>query len=186
MPTTIRLTGHDAIRYAEIHGVALHKYTDPIEKAREELSIEEARQVAAEDPSLIWVDANIYEIRLPEACYEPRRTLGGGTVRDVVPYEGATAYVTDGFRYGIQYEDGYVDWLGNDPVRAFGEDVVGFYGTDYATYYVSSSGRIWLVQSDEDDPATLPREIDRWNYEAVPCDDLVGSDYPELLRGVEE
>ena len=129
--------------------------------------------------------ADIYEIRLPEACYEPRRTLGGGEVRDVVPYEGAVAYVTDGSRYGIQYEDGHVDWLATNPVAAFGEGVVGFYGTDYATYYVSSSGRIWLVQSDEDDPATLPREISTWNWDAVPCDDLVGADWPDLLQGVE-
>jgi len=130
--------------------------------------------------------AEIHEIRLPDSFYAPRRTLGGGEVRDVVPYEGAVAYVTDGSRYGIQYEDGHVDWLGSDPVSAFGEAVVGFYGTDYATYYVAPSGRIWLVQSDEDDPATLPREMSGWNWDAVPCDDLVGSDYPELLRGVEE
>ena len=130
--------------------------------------------------------AEIHEIRLPDSCYAPRRTLGGGEVRDVVPYEGATAYVTDGRRYGVLYEDGRVDWLGDDPVSAFGEGVVGFYGTDYATYYVSSSGRIWLVQSDEDDPATLPRVMRGWNWDAVPCNDLVWEDWPELLRGVEE
>jgi len=130
--------------------------------------------------------AEIHEIRLPDSCYEPRRTLGGGTVRDVMPYQGAVAYVTDGKRFGVLYEDGHVDWSGSNPVRAFGEDVVGFYGTDYATYYVSSSGRIWLVQSDDDDPATLPREISTWDWNAVPCDDLVGADWPELLRGVEE
>jgi len=65
--------------------------------------------------------AEIHEIRLPDACYAPRRTSGGGEVRDVVPYEGAIAYVTDGRRYGIRYEDGHTDWLGTDPVSAFGE-----------------------------------------------------------------
>lgn len=121
MTSTIRIIGHDAIRYAEARGVTLNKYTDPIEEARAGLSVEEARQIAAEDPSLIYVDAEVHRIQLPDSFYEPRRTLGGGEVRDVLPYEGATAYVTDGDRYGIQYEDGAVDWLGNDPVSAFGE-----------------------------------------------------------------
>lgn len=64
----------------------------------------------------------IRSIQLPPASYEARQTIGGGEVRDMMPWEGATAYVTDGTQYGIQYEDGHVDWLGSDPVRAFGED----------------------------------------------------------------
>jgi len=130
--------------------------------------------------------AEIHEIRLPDACYAPRRTSGGGEVRDVLPYDGAVAYVTDGKRFGVQYKDGHVDWLGNDLVSAFGADAAGFYGTDYATYYVTKTGRVWLVQSDDDDPATLPREVSTWDWNAVPCDDMVGADWPELLRGVEE
>ena len=60
-------------------------------------------------------------IRLADCYYEPRRTVGGGEVRDVVPYEGATDYVTDGERYGVLYEDGHVDWLGTSIESAFGE-----------------------------------------------------------------
>lgn len=60
-------------------------------------------------------------IQLPPQFYEPRQTIGGGEVHDVMPYEGAVAYVTDGERYGVQYEGGHVDWLGADPVQAFGE-----------------------------------------------------------------
>lgn len=63
----------------------------------------------------------IRSIRLPPAFYEARQTIGGGEVRDVMPYEGAVAYVTDGERYGVQYGDGAVDWLGRDIVQAFGE-----------------------------------------------------------------
>ena len=63
----------------------------------------------------------IRTIRLTPSCYEPRRTIGGGEVRDAMPYEGATDYVTDGERYGIQYDDGHVDWLGTDLTRAFGD-----------------------------------------------------------------
>jgi hypothetical protein len=50
---TSELTGHEAIAYAEAHGLTLDKATDPTEEARPGLSVDEARRVAAEDPSLI-------------------------------------------------------------------------------------------------------------------------------------
>jgi hypothetical protein len=56
MMSTAKLTGYDAIRYAEAREVTLSKYADPTEDARDGLSPDEAREVAAEDPSLIWVD----------------------------------------------------------------------------------------------------------------------------------
>ncbi len=37
------------------------------------------------------------------------------------PYEGAARYVGDGERYGIEYGDGYVDWLGPTLNAAFGD-----------------------------------------------------------------
>lgn len=49
------LTGHAAIEYAETNGLTLSKHADPTEGAREGLSLVEAREVAAEDPSLIHV-----------------------------------------------------------------------------------------------------------------------------------
>ena len=52
MPTT--LTGYDAIDYAERHGLTLAKYADPTEDARTGLTIDQAEQIAAEDPSLIY------------------------------------------------------------------------------------------------------------------------------------
>ncbi len=51
------LTGHDAIEVAEALGLTLNKYNDPTEAAREGLTPDEARKVAREDPSLIWMDA---------------------------------------------------------------------------------------------------------------------------------
>lgn len=54
--TTLR--GYDAINYAEANGLTLNKYNDPIEDAREGLSVDKARKVAAEDPQLIYVEAN--------------------------------------------------------------------------------------------------------------------------------
>lgn len=49
------LYGYKAIEYADAHGLALSKYADPIEDAREDLTAAEARQVAREDPNLIYV-----------------------------------------------------------------------------------------------------------------------------------
>lgn len=57
MTATIRLTGHTALKYAEARGLTLSKYTDPIEEARDGLALEEARDIAYFDPSLIYVDA---------------------------------------------------------------------------------------------------------------------------------
>lgn len=48
------VTGHDAIVHAERTGAPLYKHADPVEGARVGLTVEEARAIAAEDPSLIW------------------------------------------------------------------------------------------------------------------------------------
>lgn len=57
MENTVKLTGYEAINYAEANGLALNKYNDPIEDARHGLTPDEARKVASEDPSLIWIAA---------------------------------------------------------------------------------------------------------------------------------
>src|SRR5690606_9122688 len=54
--TKTRLTGYDAIDYAEEHDMLLGKYADPVEGARENLSPDEARTIAAKDPSLVYLD----------------------------------------------------------------------------------------------------------------------------------
>jgi hypothetical protein len=56
MTRTKRISGWAAIEYAEQHDLLLNKYTDPIEDARENLTTEEAREIAREDPSLIYLD----------------------------------------------------------------------------------------------------------------------------------
>lgn len=56
---TVRLTGADAITYAEANGLALNKHNDPTEGAREGLTVAEAKSVAREDPNLIWVDIDL-------------------------------------------------------------------------------------------------------------------------------
>jgi hypothetical protein len=61
-------------------------------------------------------------IRLPDRFYLPRTDTDGREVRDVMPWEGAVSYATDGERLGIQYADGRVVWLGNAPPQERGEE----------------------------------------------------------------
>ena len=49
---TIRLTGHSAIDYAELNDMTLDNLKDS-----RQLTIEEARAVAAQDPESIYIDA---------------------------------------------------------------------------------------------------------------------------------
>lgn len=53
------------------------------------------------------------QIRLPDRFYLPRIDADGREVHDVMPWEGAVSYATDGERVGIQYADGRVVWLGD-------------------------------------------------------------------------
>ena len=53
---TMKLSGYEAIEYAEEHGLLLNKYSDPVEGARKGLSTDEAREIAREDDTLIYVE----------------------------------------------------------------------------------------------------------------------------------
>jgi hypothetical protein len=79
-------------------------------------------------------------IRLPDRFYLPRTDNYGREVRDVMPWEGAVTYATDGERLGVQYGDGRVEWLGRatpiaedgpaqppaaDPLSTFAADFEG-------------------------------------------------------------
>lgn len=71
------------------------------------------------------------EIRLPDRFYLPRIDAQGHEVRDVMPWDGAVSYATDGARVGVQYPDGSVVWLGDAPYLdgadspSFAEDFEG-------------------------------------------------------------
>ena len=51
----MKLTGLAAIDIAEANGLPLNKYEDPIEDARTGLDIDEARKVAGEDHSHVYI-----------------------------------------------------------------------------------------------------------------------------------
>ena len=55
-----------AARGQAVATVNLNKYADPIEDARLGLSIGEARDIAAEDPGLIYLDTYPSDLTLPE------------------------------------------------------------------------------------------------------------------------
>jgi hypothetical protein len=68
----MRLTGFDAIEYAEKEGLTLHKAADSIDEAADGLSIAEAEAIADVDADLIWLE-------IPEDEYygEPRNMEPG-------------------------------------------------------------------------------------------------------------
>lgn len=69
--------------------------------------------------------SSIRPVRLPDRFYLPRRTYSGQELFDVVPWEGATGYVTDGERYGIAMTDGSIRWLEESRTQQFADDFAG-------------------------------------------------------------
>lgn len=70
-------------------------------------------------------------IRLPDRFYLPRLDADGREVRDLMPWEGAVSYATDGVRVGVQYADGAVTWIGELPPLGQGESFADdFEGVD--------------------------------------------------------
>lgn len=57
---TIRMTGRDAITYAQAHGLALSTYTDPTAEGRASVGVADARRIASEDPTLVYLDVPAY------------------------------------------------------------------------------------------------------------------------------
>ena len=51
----MKIHGQAAIDFAKNNDLYLCKYSDPVEDAREDLTVDEAEEVAKVDPSLIWV-----------------------------------------------------------------------------------------------------------------------------------
>lgn len=54
----MRLTGFDAISYAERESMTLNKAADSIDDAAEGLTIAEAEAIAVDRPELIWLEVD--------------------------------------------------------------------------------------------------------------------------------
>ncbi len=82
------------------------------EKRQRELKKKKKKEEKAEQKRLKTEAATLKTLHAPDDWYEWRASEGGGEVRDVVPYEGAVRYVTDGKQWGVEYDDGTIDMLG--------------------------------------------------------------------------
>lgn len=63
MSDTVTLYGYDAINYAEAHDMTISKAGDPIEGAREGVSVDEAREIARQDAGLLSLDVPWHTVR---------------------------------------------------------------------------------------------------------------------------
>ena len=61
----MRLTGFEAITFAEREGLTLCKLADTIDEAQTGLSVAEAEAIAVESPELIYVDVTRAEYQQP-------------------------------------------------------------------------------------------------------------------------
>ena len=69
----MRLTGFDAIEYAEKEGLKLNKHPDSIQGPRLGLSIAEAEAIADEEPELIWLDVTDDQYHGEQKNLQPER-----------------------------------------------------------------------------------------------------------------
>ncbi len=81
-----KLTGYDAIEHARkvnaripCPGMRLSKYADPTEDARSGLTVEEAEEVAREDPSLIYCFATVKHYQIYSTAGEDYGIWQGAT-----------------------------------------------------------------------------------------------------------
>jgi hypothetical protein len=69
----MRLTGFEAIEYAEKEGLTLNKHPDRIQGPRQGLTVAEAAAIADEDPSLIWLEISDADYYAGQKSLEPER-----------------------------------------------------------------------------------------------------------------
>ena len=69
----MRLTGFQAIDYAEQEGLALNKAADRIDEGRAGLTVAEAEAIASDDPNLIWIEVPEMEYYGQQRNMEPGR-----------------------------------------------------------------------------------------------------------------
>jgi hypothetical protein len=61
----MRLTGFEAITFAEREGLTLNKLEDSIDEPQQGLSVAEAEAIAVDNPELIYLDITADEYELP-------------------------------------------------------------------------------------------------------------------------
>ncbi len=66
--STTTIKGNAAIEMAVEKGLTLNKYADPTEGARSGLSVEEARELAKQDPSLVYLTVEMTTFTITTEC----------------------------------------------------------------------------------------------------------------------
>ena len=69
----MRLTGFEAIEYAEKESIPLNKMGDAFDEERSGLTIAEAEAIAVDDPDLIWIEVSEKEYYGMPKNMEPER-----------------------------------------------------------------------------------------------------------------
>jgi hypothetical protein len=69
----MKLTGFEAIEYAEKEGLTLNKAADRIDDEVSGLTVAEAEAIASEDPDLIWLNVAEEEYYGEQTNMEPER-----------------------------------------------------------------------------------------------------------------
>lgn len=104
MTTTI--TGLDAINYATATGATLRKHADPIDGARE-VSVDEAREIAREDASLIYCEARAVSITIEIS----RNTIDPQGIGSDEDFAAARESILDALR--AEWPDAEINAVGN-------------------------------------------------------------------------
>jgi hypothetical protein len=86
MSTTSTITGRAAITLAETFGLTLNKHADPTDDSETRaagISVEVAREVAKQDPGLIWLDGAAVASAVADAQIEQLRAEAAEAGDDV-------------------------------------------------------------------------------------------------------
>lgn len=71
------LRGHDAIDTAATLGMTLCKYADAVDNARANVTVDEARAIAREDASLLWLELTVNDADEARcAAFDDAETFG--------------------------------------------------------------------------------------------------------------
>ena len=68
----MRLTGFEAITFAEREGLTLSKFEDHVDESQDGLSVAEAEAIAVDSPELIYLDVTSEEYEQPRNVFPER------------------------------------------------------------------------------------------------------------------
>jgi hypothetical protein len=97
----MRLTGFEAIEFAEKEGLTLHKKAGSIDEGAEALTIAEAEAIADDDPDAIWIDVDESEYygqprnMEPGTSPGPQRRLAGQRPDELLPGQNSGFFAHD-------------------------------------------------------------------------------------------